>query len=507
MQIPFGLGPDGRLVEVREVERGAACNCRCPGCGAPLMAKKGEVNVQHFSHLAGAECATGVETALHMAAKQLIAEKRWLRLPELEVFVSRSDPACGLFTARKAFRSPAEWHFDRVDLELSIGAIRPDALGYIGESRAAVEIRVTHAVDSDKDAYLASLELPCVEVNLAPLVGKVFTFDDLERAVIKSLDNKEWRFHPRKAEWEALLLAGFDAWRTKRLAELAAIAARAARTAKPASPVQPVKDTKEAFRLANEKYRGLPQHEKWLLLEQRLGVPRAKFPSHLRVTLREGGDVVMADKELWQGALFAQFILGAPDATKISKRMPYESSLCIWLAQRFGVKGANEDAARPAVRSYMNYLRACGFVQSRGGALYVAHDQLTTPQKEPTRTAHPPKVLARALHPAVAPVQHAHVAASSSAIKWSESWPDVDRLHKWAAEMSEQGEGFDWQYFSTWLMSLKAPASLDDAREAFEDAWGNPAELEGVLRGVGVVTNTWRYFSYGEPAPWVVLSN
>jgi len=200
LKLPFGLRPDGRLVDVTQVERGLACACVCPGCGDRLLAKKGEVNVQHFAHHSGGECATGAETALHLAAKQLVEDKRWIRLPSLEVFVRREDPECGTFTARKVFGANRTWRFDRVALEMTIGDVRPDAVGFVEDATHGVEIRVTHEVDEHKRAYLAGLHLPSIEVDLAALVGKVFTFDALEAAVLESVDNKDWLFHPQKAE-------------------------------------------------------------------------------------------------------------------------------------------------------------------------------------------------------------------------------------------------------------------------------------------------------------------
>ena len=101
LQIPFGRRSDGRLVEVSQVERGLACDCRCCACGERLLAKKGEVNVQHFAHLSGSDCATGAETTLHLAAKQLVADKRWIQLPGLEVQAIRTDPECGLFDVHR----------------------------------------------------------------------------------------------------------------------------------------------------------------------------------------------------------------------------------------------------------------------------------------------------------------------------------------------------------------------------------------------------------------------
>lgn len=483
LQVPFGRRADGRLVEVAEVERGLACACTCPGCGEPLLAKKGEVNVQHFAHQSGSDCATGAETALHLAAKQLVADKRWLRLPALEVYASRRDPELGLFEARKWFGADDAWRFDRVALEQTVGPVRPDALGFIENVGHAIEIRVTHEVDEPKQKQLALLRLPSIEVDLSSVVGRVFTFEVLEALVIDSVEHKRWLYHPRQAEWEALLLTGFEDWRQAQLVQMAN------RRKPSAAPASPRPSRTDVYRDANHKYRALPDADKWSRLERQLGLPRTKFPNHLRVSLRDGADVVLADHALWQAALFAQFIHGTSEETKVGKRMPTEANLTVWVGQRFGARGGDY-APRPVVRAYLSYLKTCGFLQWQGDGLYVVHDRLATPPRTPAATAPPARVA------------HAVSAPAAPGIQWSSTWPDGERLRQWVTEASKQGSGFDADWFAGWLVRLHEPPAADEVQEAFAAAGGNPDEVASVLRSVGVVTNTWRYFSYGEPAPW-----
>ena len=70
--LDFGLDHTGRMRGIDEVEQGLACDCECPECGSPLVARKGAVRVHHFAHR-GASCATGAESALHRMAKQIVA--------------------------------------------------------------------------------------------------------------------------------------------------------------------------------------------------------------------------------------------------------------------------------------------------------------------------------------------------------------------------------------------------------------------------------------------------
>ena len=52
LRIPFGKSKiDGELVDVHDVPNGLACDCVCPSCETPLVAKnQGNDRVWHFSH-------------------------------------------------------------------------------------------------------------------------------------------------------------------------------------------------------------------------------------------------------------------------------------------------------------------------------------------------------------------------------------------------------------------------------------------------------------------------
>ena len=50
----YAISNDGRVVNVDEVQTGQDCNCICPACKEPLVAKNnGLVRVHHFAHQSG----------------------------------------------------------------------------------------------------------------------------------------------------------------------------------------------------------------------------------------------------------------------------------------------------------------------------------------------------------------------------------------------------------------------------------------------------------------------
>lgn len=81
VRVPFGYCvADGRMYAPREVPLGKRCGCICPACKDELIARH-EINghkTPHFSHDSGADCANGLETAVHLAAKQLIEQEKLL---------------------------------------------------------------------------------------------------------------------------------------------------------------------------------------------------------------------------------------------------------------------------------------------------------------------------------------------------------------------------------------------------------------------------------------------
>lgn len=83
---------DGEFVTPEQVPRGLACDCICPGCSYPVVARQGTEKQWHFAHAKGQACEHGYEVSIHEWAKQLIARHKELLLPELIAVVKGQDP-------------------------------------------------------------------------------------------------------------------------------------------------------------------------------------------------------------------------------------------------------------------------------------------------------------------------------------------------------------------------------------------------------------------------------
>jgi hypothetical protein len=198
--IPIGL-KDGRPVDVTMVPRGKACGCICPACHGALVAAKGE-KLQYFRHLQRDNCTTGAETGVHLLAKEILAEHRWLRIPM----------ACAKHGNRPPRLVVKEqvWPFQTAEIEPVLSdkdgrRIRPDLIvrGEVNATPFAllIEIRVRHKQDARKRDEVKRRGLAAIEIDLSrqpPIATREYY-----RSQILDLANRHWIFN-RHAERERI---------------------------------------------------------------------------------------------------------------------------------------------------------------------------------------------------------------------------------------------------------------------------------------------------------------
>ena len=87
--LTIGLNDKGEKVNIDDAAHGKACNCFCPICHKPLIARNSKPlneakRVHHFAHSKGCNCEASDETVLHKLAKQIILEEKALMLPTFD---------------------------------------------------------------------------------------------------------------------------------------------------------------------------------------------------------------------------------------------------------------------------------------------------------------------------------------------------------------------------------------------------------------------------------------
>ncbi|WP_414476433.1 hypothetical protein [Microvirga sp. M2] len=204
----FGERPDGSIAYISEVARGIACECRCPACGTPLVARKREVK-HHFGHYGAADerpCKTGPETALHKFAKDILARRLQLFLPTLDLFNGK-DRWVG-FEGRT-------YEFDAAVLEDRLGSIVPDVIVRKGDRDLLVEFAVTHECGPEKINQIKGMDLSAIEIDLSGIDPEIESREGLERAILDTAPRK-WLHNPKLRDGHAAL----DALRNQRAGQL-----------------------------------------------------------------------------------------------------------------------------------------------------------------------------------------------------------------------------------------------------------------------------------------------
>jgi hypothetical protein len=215
-RLPFALRA-GQLLRADEVANGLACACECPGCGARVVARnQGRHRVAHFAHYRTPECAHGLQTALHLAAKELFLTHRQLQLPGMAGELPYPSRFWGQFPYNAhayeyvlhaqglhppTYELPARYvSILDARLEQRTGAIVPDIVLDTEAGPLLVEIAVTHFVDEAKLAKLAALGISMLEIDLSgharDLAGPA-----LAQAVLHDITGKRWVYNARLTDW------------------------------------------------------------------------------------------------------------------------------------------------------------------------------------------------------------------------------------------------------------------------------------------------------------------
>lgn len=167
LKLTFGLR-NNEVVHISEVEKGLACDCYCPSCNNRLIAKKGNLVSHHFAHYKSEECSLGSETAIHLAAKEILASEMKLYLPDYPFDGGRYtfDENWNLFSAQV-------FEFDSVDLERRVQNVVPDVILYKDGRPLFIEIAVTHYVDWHKLDMIKNMGASAIEISISPEIGEL----------------------------------------------------------------------------------------------------------------------------------------------------------------------------------------------------------------------------------------------------------------------------------------------------------------------------------------------
>jgi len=166
---------DGNMVHVDSVARGLKCNCFCPYCHEPLVARHGDVKEHGFAHHSQ-ERQSRLEmcymVTLYKLAEQIIQKQRSIMLPSYY----------GIFPSKEVAFSQIkiDSRFEREDKQPDVVATTADGKKYLIEF--TFEYKVQHKQSLDYS------NLNCIEIDLSRQ-----TMDTLPQ-FLTSMPNSDWRW-------------------------------------------------------------------------------------------------------------------------------------------------------------------------------------------------------------------------------------------------------------------------------------------------------------------------
>lgn len=401
MKLEYGLRNDTQqLAHISEVDRGDACNCLCPACKSPLRAKKGRVVTHHFAHV-NAECAHAIESALHLAAKEVLANCGTIWLPELAYQeqwlpdIDSNEPYqenkhVVLFKAQPVPLS-------NIRLEHHFGGVVPDLIATYRGTEIMIEIAVTHFIDEIKRQKIQALGIATLEINLSSL-DRMPDREQLTSLLTDENPHIRWIYSAKRAAAVANETERREAHSrklTERLNEKKAQEQRKLNMliSEMRGMMHPeaIKARKATWS-ASESVR-----ERLLVLSRMVGCDVDAFPTILNQPVT-GEEAFDCDRRLWQAAFYYAFFIykngyqqtfpfRIRDALHWIKKNVQEAKIpfCIsrisYLARDPGLGLKAElvlsDADRAllpdaykAVESYMQYLADANLLEHLGGTEY-----------------------------------------------------------------------------------------------------------------------------------------
>ena len=287
IRIAFGMDQTNRVVHISEVERGRACDCRCPACSGPLMAVQGQVRQHHFRHAVEVACEGALESGIHLAAKQIIIERKELTLPKYVVTSARSYSKGRLHrTSEEPIPGGTVQKFDSVAAEVEVPGMRADILAMIGDRPLMVEIRYRHPVDEEKRAKIVAANISAIEIDLSDV----------------SVDEADW-----PTLWSRINDPARILWLHNAEEEHAFRERQVQKKQRLQNAIQDMAELSAPARV-EELGRQAEHHHIWQ--DQKGSLPFAwnELPAYLNVAVPDGDWIYGCDRRIWQIALYSYFV-------------------------------------------------------------------------------------------------------------------------------------------------------------------------------------------------------
>jgi hypothetical protein len=307
LKLPFGRNEENEIVHISQVKRGKSCNCFCTACSSPLIAVKGNKNQHHFRHAVELDCESGVESAVHLAAKQILKQKMKIKLPPFKISESARD-----LHGRQVWKSDLignpheEIEFDSVQEEKAIHGMRADILAQRDKNLLIIEFYFRHKVDDVKKEKIKKANISAVEINLSDL-----TFNDVK-------------------DWDSFWLIINDPKRIEWINNKKALAKTEKLRLQLEAAIHEEAKSKLTLAMADLEYASSEKcikqykHEaedsiNWELYGKRQWGALDQLPKYLDMEVPFGDFIFGCDRRIWQVTFYSAFVISGSELFSIEE--------------------------------------------------------------------------------------------------------------------------------------------------------------------------------------------
>lgn len=314
IKLPFGLNMNNILVHIDDVERGKKCGCVCPCCRIPLIAAQGKEKQHHFKHDTGHECEGGLESSIHLAAKQIIKEKKRITLPEYISTAKEIDSRGIEHTAREIIvRSGKVIEFNSVQEEKTLHGMEADILAIKDGQPLIIEIFYRHKVKEDKLRKIAEANISAIEIDLSDLIPEDVKNWETFWSSINDPQRIQWlhnakshgRVYPRLKNQLALKIYALEKrYEQEKIRKQRQEEREKAPFLRAQADLKKLR-SKEHIAQLNQK---AETHPVWQRCKKYLSFSWHDLPDFLNAPVPDGDWIFGCDRRIWQTAFYGTFI-------------------------------------------------------------------------------------------------------------------------------------------------------------------------------------------------------
>lgn len=319
IKLPFALNENNVLVHIDDVESGKYCKCICPSCLSPLIAAKGTKIQHHFKHAVIKVCEGGLESAIHLAAKKIIMEKKQLTLPECSSIASAIDSKGVTHTTEPVMvvRQGTIISFDSVQEEKTLDKMKADILAIAGTRQLIIEIFYRHKVEAEKIGKIIQADISAIEVDLSNLSPEDVKNWDHFWLYINDPERIQWLYNskvhniifPKLVNQLELQIQKIEMnYEYEEIIHKRNMQKERAKLVHAIEELKVLRSKEHIIRLAQDA----EIHPSWKIYSQHLKLSFNNIHEFLYVDVPDGDWIFGSDKRVWQTAFYSYFICTYP---------------------------------------------------------------------------------------------------------------------------------------------------------------------------------------------------